>query len=312
MKFKKAVLVEIEDLSLDKKYWNELDSLIELRVSIDRKDPNFLGEVADADCLLVGFQIEVGKDVIDAAPNLKYIGVLATAYGTIDFAYAAAKNIPVCNLAGYSTEAVAEFTITIILWHLRQLEEGLSRAKKGDYSFEGMSARELKNSEFGVIGLGSIGNRVAELAAGFGAKVSYWSRNKKEAPFKYKELNDLLSSSDYISVNVAETPETTNLLNKDNLSLIKPEAILVSTVPPPVINTDDLAARLNKNDITYIFDHADEMTKDDLAKLTANKNCVALGPIGFITTEARKNKQEIFVGNIKAFLKGSPQNTVKL
>ena len=311
MKFKRAVLVEIEDYALDKKYWNELDKLIESRVSTDRKDPNFLKEIADADCLLVGFQIDIGKDVIDAAPNLKYIGVLATAYGTIDYEYAASKNIPVCNLAGYSTEAVAEFTITMILWQLRQIEEGVSRARKGNYGFKGMSARELKNSKFGVIGLGSIGNRVAELAAGFGAKVSYWSRNKKETPFKYKELNDLLSSSDYISVNIAETPETTNLLNKNNLALLKSGAILVNTVPPPVINTDDLAARLSKGDITYIFDQADEMTKEDLAKLTVHKNCIALGPIGFITKEARKNKQEIFVGNIKAFLDGAPQNVVK-
>ncbi|MEK7096051.1 MAG: 2-hydroxyacid dehydrogenase [Patescibacteria group bacterium] len=311
MKFKKAVLVEIEDYALDKKCWDELDGLIETRVSISRKDPNFLKTIEDADCLLVGFQIDVGKDVIDAAPNLKYIGVLATAYGTVDYEYAASKNISVCNLAGYSTEAVAEFTITMILWQLRQIEEGVSRARKGNYGFEGMSARELKNSEFGVIGLGSIGNRVAELAAGFGAKVSYWSRNKKETPFKYKELNDLLSSSDDISVNIAETPETTNLLNKDNLALLKSGAILVNTVPPPVINTDDLAARLSKGDITYIFDHADEMTKEDLAKLNTHKNCLALGPIGFITKEARKNKQEIFVGNIKAFLEGAPQNVVK-
>src|SRR3989344_835617 len=115
MKFKRAVLVEIEDYALDKKYWNELDKLIESRVSTDRKDPNFLKEIADADCLLVGFQIDIGKDVIDAAPNLKYIGVLATAYGTIDYEYAASKKIPVSNLAGYSTEAVAEFTITMIL-----------------------------------------------------------------------------------------------------------------------------------------------------------------------------------------------------
>ncbi len=310
MKFKKAVLVEIEDYSLDKKYWNQLDEVIETRVSIQRKDPNFMKEVADADCLLVGFQIDVGKDVIDTMPDLKYIGVLATAYGTIDFEYAASKNIPVCNLAGYSTEAVSEFTIAILLWHIRQFEEGISRAKKGNYSFEGLSARELKGSQFGVIGLGSIGNRVAELAAGFGAEVSYWSRNKKEVDFSYKDLEELLKTSDYISMNIAEAPETIGLINKDNIGLLKNGAVLVNTVPPPIIDTDALAERLKKGDITYIFDHADEMTKEDLGKLTANKNCVALGPIGFITKEARVNKQEIFVANIKAFLDGSPQNTV--
>lgn len=312
MKFKKAVLVEIEDYSLDKEYWNKLDTLIEKRVSLERKDPDLFKELADADCLLVGFQIEVAKDVIDAAPNLKYIGVLATAYGTIDVVYAKSKSIPVCNLAGYSTEAVAEFTISVLLWHIRQFEKGLERAKKGNYSFEGLSARELKGSNFGVIGLGNIGERVAELAAGFGANVSYWNRTKKTAKFDFTDLNDLLSSSDYISVNVAEAPETINLLNDKNIPLIKSGAVLVSTIPPPVINTDSLAKRLNKGDLTYIFDHADEMTKEDLAKLKESKNCVALGPIAFITAEARKNKQDIFVGNIKAFLEGKQENTVKL
>lgn len=310
MKFRKAVLVEIEDYSLDKQYWGEIDELIETRTAVNRKDPNFFKEIADADCLLVGFQIDIGKDVIDAMPDLKYIGILATAYGTVDFEYAASKNIPVCNLAGYSTEAVAEFTIAAVLWHLRQIEEGLSRGKKGNFSFEGMSARELKNSKFSVIGLGSIGGRVAELAAGFGANVSYWSRNKKDKRFEYKELNDLLSSSEFISLNVAGTPETTGLLNKDNLNLITAGTILINTVPPPVIDTDDLAERLAKGDITYIFDHADEMPKEELAKLTGYKNCIAFPPIGFITEEARKNKQEIFVNNIKAFLIDKPQNVV--
>lgn len=309
MKFKKAVLVEIEESQLDKEYWDKLDGLIETRISVERKSPNFMKEIADTDCLLVGFQIDISRDVIDAAPSLKYIGVLATAYGTIDIDYAASKKIPVCNLAGYSTEAVAEFTIAMILYHIRQMGEGLDRAKNNDYGFEGMSARELKNSQFGVIGLGSIGNRVAELASGFGAHVSYWSRTKKESPFNYKELDDLLASSDYISVNIAETPDTTGLLNGARISLIsRPEAVLISTVPPPVIDTDALAKRLSKGDITYIFDHADEMTKDDLAKLTTYKNCLALGPIGFITAEARKNKQEIFVSNVEAFLGGTPQN----
>lgn len=311
MKFKKAVLVEIEEYSLDQKYWRDIDKLIEKRVSLNRKDPDFFKEIRDADCLLIGFQIDIGKDVIDAAPKLKYIGILATAYGTVDFEYANSKGIVVSNLAGYSTESVAEFTITVLLWHIRQLQEGVKRAKVGNYSFENMSARELKNSQFGIVGLGSIGNRVAELAAGFGANVSHWSRNKKNSKFSYKELNELLKSSDYISVNIAEAPETKNLLNKNNLPLIKKGAVLISTVPPPIINTDDLVARLDKNDITYIFDHPDEMSKAELTKLTKHKNCIAFGPIAFISQEARVNKQEIFVSNIQAFLQGKSQNQVK-
>lgn len=278
MKFKKAVLIKIADTHFDPKYWAEIDGLIEGKVSLTRDDPRLVAELQDCDCLLLGFQVPIGKDIIDAAPNLKLINVLATAYGTVDLDSAAARGIPVCNLGGYSTESVAEFVIAALLYEIRNIKEGLSRAQAGNYSFEGIRARELKNSNFGVIGLGHIGNRVAELASGFGANVSYWSREKKNTPFQYRKLDDLLSTSKYISVNVAEAPETKDLLNGNNLSSIQPGSILISTVPPSVINTEALAERLSKNDILFICDHPDEMDPSDVMKLKAFSNCVLYPP----------------------------------
>lgn len=310
MKFKKAVLIKIADSHFDPKYWDQINALVETKVSLMPDDPNLKQELKDCDCLLLGFQVPVGKDLLDAAPNLKLINILATAYGTVDLDEAVKRNIPVCNLGTYSTESVAEFTIAAILHEIRSLEEGLKRARASNYSFEGIRARELKNSNFGVIGLGSIGNRVAELAAGFGANVSYWSRNKKNSPFKYQELDKLLGNCTYISVNVAEVEETVGLFNAKNLSLIKPDSILISTVPPPIIDTDALAERLAKKDITFIFDHPDEMAKDELAKLIKLKNCVVYPPIAFLSDEARIAKQEIFIGSIQGFLEGKVQNRV--
>lgn len=311
MKFKKAVLIKIADTHFDPKYWDKINALVEEKVSLVPNDPKLKDELRDCDCLLLGFQIPVGEDILNAAPNLKYIGILATAYGTVDLAAAAKRNISVCNLGGYSTESVAEFIIAAILHEIRDIEEGLKRAQSGNHSFEGIRARELKNSNFGVIGLGNIGNRVAELAAGFGAKVSYWSRTKKKTSFQYQELEKLLSSCTYISVNVAEAKETTGLLNAKNLPLIKSDSVLISTVPPPIINTDALVTRLSKNDMTFIFDHPDEMPKEELAKLTKLNNCVVYPPIAFLSDEARIAKQEIFIGNMTEFLEGrSPKNKV--
>ena len=304
MKFKKAVLIKIADTHFDPKYWSQMDTLIEKRVSLTIDDPRLEEELKDCDCLLLGFQVPINEDILAAAPNLKYIGILATAYGTVDLNAAAKRNIPVCNLGGYSTESVAEFVIAAILHEIRSLKEGLQRAESGNYSFDGIRARELKNSNFGVIGLGHIGNRVAELAAGFGANVSYWSRTKKDSPFQYKELKDLLSNCRYISINVAETPETIDLLNAKNLSLIKPGSVLISTVPPTVINTDALIDRLSQNDITFIFDHPDELPKEQLARLTKLNNCVIYPAIAFLSDEARITKQEIFIQNMTEFLEG--------
>ena len=310
MKFKKAVLINISDSHFDKKYWEQLDALVEKRVSLSRDDPKLMDELKDCDVLLLGFQVPVGQDIFDAAPNLKLINILATAYGTVDLGAANKRGIPVCNLAGYSTESVAEFTIAAILAEIRNIEEGLKRGKSGNYSFEGIRARELKNSNFGVIGLGNIGNRVAELAAGFGANVSYWSRNKKDSPFKYQELDELLGSCTFISVNVAEAEETKNLLNGKNLPLVKPDSVLISTVPPPVIETDALVERLKKNDMIFISDHPDEMEPAELEKLKALKNVVFYPAIAFLSDEARIAKQEIFIGNTKGFIEGKVQNKV--
>ncbi len=310
MKFKKAVLINITDSHFDKKYWDQIDELVENRVSLARDDPKLLEELKDCDCLLLGFQVPTGKDIFDAAPELKFIGILATAFGTVDLDIASQRGIPVCNLAGYSTESVAEFTIAALLYEMRDIEEGRKRALSGNYGSEGIRARELKDSNFGVIGLGNIGNRVAELAAGFGANVSYWSKNKKETPFKYQELDELLSGNSFISINVAETEETTGLLNASNLPLIKPDSIVISTVPPPVVETEALAQRLAKNDITFISDHPDEMSEDEVAQLSKFDNCILYPAIGFLSDEARIAKQEIFVGNMKAALNGTPQNKV--
>jgi len=310
MKFKKAVLINISDSHFDKKYWDELNALVETKVSLSRDNPKLMTELKDCDVLLLGFQVPIGQDIIDAAPNLKLINILATAYGTVNLEAAAKRKIPVCNLAGYSTESVAEFVLAAILYEIRDIEEGLKRARSGNYNFDGIKARELKGCRFGVIGLGNIGNRVAELAVGFGAEVSYWSRHKKEVPFTYQELDKLLDSCDYISVNVAETEETTGLLNAKNLSLIKPNSVLISTVPPAIIDTDALAERLSKNDITFICDHPDEMTEEELGKLQPFNSAVFYPPIAFLSDEARIAKQEVFIGNVRSFLEGKTQNLV--
>ncbi len=310
MKFKKAILINIPDSSLDQKYWDQLDNLVEQRISLNRDDPRLMTELKDCDCLLLGFQVPIGKDVLDAAPNLKLINILATAYGTVDLVAATDKGISVCNLGGYSTESVAEFVMAAILHEMRSIDEGLARARAGNYDFGGIRAHELKDSNFGVVGLGRIGGRVAELAAGFGAHVSYWSRRSKEVPYSYQTLDNLLKSCKYISVNVAETPETENLLNEKNIPLIQADSVLISTVPPSIINTQALARRLAKNDMVFVSDHPDEMKKEDLEILKAFPNCTLYPPIAFISDEARIAKQETFIGNMRGFLEGEIQHKV--
>lgn len=310
MRYSKALLINISEGSLDKKYWDKLAQLAEQVTHIPKDDPSTTQQLADTDCLLVGFGVVVSQEMIDAAPKLKYIGVQATAYDKIDIDYAKEKDIPVCNLAGYSTESVAEFVIAALLETIRGLEEGKQRGRSGNYSEDGINAREIKDSAFGVIGLGNIGTRVAELANGFGANVSYWSRSEKDVTFKQQDLDELIAGSEFLSLNPALTPDTEHILNAERINSLKANAVVINTCPMELVDIDALAERLGKGDITFILDHSDEMSKEDIAKLSPHKNCILYPPIGYITTGARRNKGEIFTGNIAAALEGEPENKV--
>lgn len=314
MKFKKALLINIPENSLEREYWEKFDNLVESKVSFSKDSPEIAKEIKDSDCLLVGFGVPVTPEMIDGAPKLKYIGVLATAFGKIDVDYAKKKGVPVCNLAGYSTESVAEFVFAVLLDNIRAVEEGKARGRSGNYSELGLNAMEVKGKTFGVLGLGSIGSRVAEIALGFGADVIYWSRNRKKQMekkgIKYEELDKVISSSEVLSINLAETPETRGVLSKERFKKLKEGAIVINTAPMELVNFDGLEERMKKGDIAFIFDHADEFAPEYMKRFSKYKNFIIYPPIGYITREAARNKQEIFISNIQNFLAGKPSNIV--
>ncbi|OGH28092.1 MAG: hypothetical protein A3E12_03530 [Candidatus Levybacteria bacterium RIFCSPHIGHO2_12_FULL_39_9] len=312
MKFKKALTISISEDSLDRKYWGKLDKLVERKLCLPKDSPQIRKELVDVDCILTGFQIPVGREEIDAAPNLKYISVLATAYGKIDTDYAKKKGIIVTNVPGYSTESVAEFVFGVILEKIRDLSRAKEQAGKGNYSEAGFKATEIKDKIFGVIGLGRIGSRIAEIAKTFGADVRYWSRHRKEdlekKGIKYQDADSLISQADIISLNLAETPQTKHFLNRKRINSIKKGSLAVSTVTNEITDLTALEDRLKKEDITIIRDHPDELSPEEAKRLSKYKNCIFYPSIGYISDEARIAKQEIFIRNMESFLNGKPKN----
>lgn len=315
MKFKKILSIGIAENQLDSEYWNRINSLTEQRVALLEDDPLVDKHLADADCLLVYFN-KVDQTLINKAPHLKYIGALATGVGKIDKEYAKTKGITVTNIPGYSTEAVAELVFGVLLENLRDLSRAKVESKQQRTSESGFSGREIRGGNFGVIGLGSIGSRVAELAKSFGANVSYWSKTRKPQAesngINYYELEELLKTSDIISVNLALNKETENILDQDKIALIKNGAIVINTAPLELFDLNALEDKLKKGEITYIFDHTDpgDISDEDLIKLKQYVNCITYPVLGYITKEARIAKQEIFVANMEKFLEGTSQNEV--
>jgi phosphoglycerate dehydrogenase-like enzyme len=311
MKFKKIVITGLNEPEIGKKFWDKLDKLTDKKIFINADDPALITELTDADCLFSKFN-PVTKEMFDTAKNLKYIGVFGTGFGKIDKESAEKNKVTVCNIPGYSTESVAEFVFAVLLEKLRDLECAKKQTREGNYSESGFSAIEIKGKNFGIIGLGRIGSRVAEIAKGFSANVKYWSRSKKEVNnnFEYLELDDLLESCDIVSIHLAFNDETKGMLNQEKINKLKNGTILINTAPMELVDLEAIEKRLKKDEITFILDHSDEMDKDILKKLAEYKNCIIYPPIAYISNEASIAKQEIFVSNIENYLKGSPSNKV--
>jgi len=251
--------------------------------------------------------------MIDTAKNLKYIGICATGYGRIDTKHASLKKITVCSVPGYATESVAEFVFAILLENLREIERAKHQVTKSIYSEAGFTGTQIKDKVFGVVGLGRIGLRVAEIANhGFKAKTFYWSRQKKTKllGIEYKPLEKLIKESDIISLHLTINKDTEKIINKKLINLVKSGAVIINTAPMELVDLKALELRLQKGDISFILDHSDEMAAADTERLKKYKNCIIYPPIGFTTLEATALKKEIFVNNIENFVKGKTSNKV--
>ncbi|MFI5412735.1 MAG: 2-hydroxyacid dehydrogenase [Candidatus Micrarchaeales archaeon] len=313
MKFNKVVVVG--ELTLNKEYQKELDKNITKKITIaDLASGN--KELADADALFVGFGVKIGKNIIDSAPRLKYIGVYATAFGSIDINYAKSKNIAVCNVGGYSTEAVSEFVFATLLESMRNIGRARKRISENDINFipeELAKNRELKDKVFGVLGTGKIGSRVAQIALGFGCNVLYWSRNRKKEleskGIKYEDADSIISKADILTLHFSVNDDTKNFLNSTRIKNIKNGAILISTVGwDDLIDINALEERLKKNDITFIIE-ANEDSGAHVKRFSKYSNCIMYPPVT-LTAESLVLRQQIFVDNVANFLKDKPTNKV--
>ncbi len=308
-KCRKVLCMDYTGKELALPYWKQIDRLCAKKLLINKQNASFTKELQNTDCLLVKLGAKIDKEIISKAPRLRYIGMLGTGMGGIDIAYAKSKGIVVANIANYATEAVAEFTFVLILNHIREIERAKMQAGKGKYSEAGFSGVEIKGKNFGIIGLGNIGARIAELAKAFGANVIYWSRNRKKLlekkGFKYQGLEKLLQNSDFITLNISLNPDTQNFIDKQRANMIKKGCVVVNVSPMELVNLPALIKRLGKNDIAFILDHSDEMTGEQLALLRSYPNCIIHLPIGYTTKEATELKQKIFVENLKNFLKNN-------
>lgn len=251
------------------------------------------------------------KEALDKASSLKYLCVAFTGVDHVDIDTCREKGIAVSNCAGYSTESVAELAIGMMLSLYRKLEEGKDAAAHGKTG-AGLRGIEIKDRTVGIIGTGAIGYHTANLAKAFGAKVIGYNRSHSHDDITYTDLNTLLQTSDIVSIHLPLTKDTKHFIDKDKLSLMKKDAILINTARGGIIDNEALAEALKKGEIAGagidVFDMEPPLPED--YPLLSAPHTVLTPHVGFDTEEAMERRAAIVADNLKSFVEGKQKNII--
>ena len=279
--------------------------------------------IEDADIIITN-KVVIDKDAINAARNLKLICEAATGYNNIDVLYAKEKGIAVTNVAGYSTESVVQTTFGMLFYLLMHLRYYDDYVKSGEYAKSdifthlGRPFWEIHGKRWGIIGLGTIGRRVAEVAESFGCDVIYYSTSGVERPEKYPRypLDELLKTSDIVSIHAPLNEKTKNLITINELQLMKENAILLNLGRGGIVNEKDLAIALDSDMIggagLDVLEKEPIDPENPLLKIKNKEKLLITPHIAWTSIEARKRLVNEIVENIRAFLNGEIRNRVDL
>ena len=269
----------------------------------------------DADIVMIANN-PYPKEAFGQATDLKLINVAFTGIDHVDQEAAKAQNIQIANAAGYSNTAVAELVLGLTLDILRKISFGNQSVRLGE-EVSIIQGNEIKGKTVGIIGTGKIGLETARLFKAFGAKLIGYNRSEKEEAkelgLDYVSLNDLLQQSDIVSVHLPLNNETTHLLSREKLALMKPESILINAARGPIVDNEALADLLNEEKIAGagidVFDEEPPLPRNYL--LLSAKNLVATPHVGYLTDEAMVTRAHIAFENVEKYLAGDPQNIVQ-
>lgn len=314
-------IVLLEPLAISKEVLNQLSaSLVEMGhefISYDtvEKDTEILKKrVEDAQLLIIANN-PLNGEVIRSAKNLKYISVAFTGTDHVDKEACLERGIKVSNAQGYATQAVAELTIGMIVSLLRNVVK-CDEVTRVEGTKAGLVGFELSGKTVGIVGTGAIGLRTAEILKAFNCKLLGYSRSNREEGnalgIEYVALDELLSKSDIVSLHVPLNEGTKNLINKEKLSLMKKNAILINVARGPVVNSEDLRDALNEGKIAGagidVFEVEPPVPSDH--PLFNAKNILVTPHVAFATSESMVKRADIVFDNIYSWLKGEEKNIV--
>ena len=299
--------------------WKGLEELGMLTVYDRTRPEETVARAAEADIVLTN-KVIINREMMAQLPQLKYIGVLATGYNVVDIEAAHERGIIVTNVPAYSTESVAQMVFAHLLTVTNRTEHYAIQNRQGrwtknpDFCYWDFPHMELAGKTFGIVGLGNIGRRVAEIALAFGMQVKALTNKSADtlpAGIEKADLEVLLATSDVISLHCPLTDTTRHLINRDTLSKMRPSAILINTGRGPLVDDQAVASALAKGQLAVFC--ADVLTEEPPKAdnpLLKQPNAFITPHIAWATEEARSRLLQVAISNVQAFLNAKPQNVV--
>jgi glycerate dehydrogenase len=299
--------------------WQGLEEIGEVTVYDRTKADETVARAADADIVLTN-KVIISREIIAQLPRLKYIGVLATGYNVVDIEAAHERGITVTNVPAYSTESVAQMVFAHLLTVTNRTEHYAIENRNGrwtknpDFCYWDFPHMELAGKTFGIVGLGNIGRRVAEIATAFGMHVKALTSKSADAlPANIEKatLESILSTSDVLSLHCPLTDKTRHLINRETLQQMKPTAILINTGRGPLVDDQAVADALSGGRLAAFC--ADVLTEEPPKAdnpLLEQPNAYMTPHIAWASKEARVRLVQVATDNVRAFINGRPQNMV--
>ena len=300
--------------------WEALRAIGELQVFDRTADDQIVARAHDAEIVLTT-KTHLPAQILRQLKKTRYIGVLFTGYDVVDVKAARELQIAVTNIPTYGTASVAEFTFALLLelCHHVALHSEAARAgewsRSTDFTFWKAPLVELAGKTIGIIGLGQIGRRVAEIAMAFEMRVVAADAVRGSVPdwpnFRWYEVDELLRQADVVSLHCPLLAQTQGIINARTLALMKPSAFLINASRGPLVIEQDLADALNNGRLAgaAVDVLSSEPPSPDNPLLRA-KNCIVTPHIAWATKEARMRLLNTAVANVRAFLDGHPVNVV--
>lgn len=299
--------------------WNRIEELGELTVYPRTAPEEVLQHVGDAEIALTNKTV-FDANIIAQLKNTKYIGVLATGYNVVDTKAARERGIVVTNIPAYSTDSVAQMVFAHLLNVSNHVEHYAEETRNGvwsrcpDFCYWNRSLFELAGKTLGIVGLGNIGMKVAQIAQAFGMNVlAYTSKTPDQLPegIRKKTLDGLFGASDVVSLHCPLTDTTRELMNSTSIEKMRDGAILINTGRGPLVNEVDVADALASGKLgAYCADVLSCEPPSPSNPLVGAPHAFITPHVAWATLEARLRLMDIAVNNIKSFLEGSPTNVV--